>query len=65
MNPQKQKLVAKLFDHSAKPESASRDPKAARPTADRTRQSLRAAGTRDDFLTNDDSDFADDDTWIE
>jgi hypothetical protein len=54
-----------LFDHSAKPESASRDPKAAPPIADRTRHSPHAAGTPDDLIINDDSDFADDDTWIE
>jgi hypothetical protein len=62
---QKQKQVAVLFDHSAKPKSVSRDPKAERPIADETRQTLRTAGTPGDLIANDDSDFAEDDIWIE
>ena len=65
MTLQKRKLVADLFDHSAKPESTSRDPQAERPIADGTRQPPRTAGTLDDLITSDDSDFADDDTWFE
>jgi len=65
MIQQKQKFVVGLFDRLAKPESTSRDPEAERLIADGTRRATHAADTPDDLNTNDDSDFADDDTWIE
>jgi hypothetical protein len=65
MIPQKQKSVAGLFDRSAKAESTSRDPETERLIAGGFRQAPRAAETSDDLNTNDDSYFADDDTWIE
>jgi hypothetical protein len=65
MIPQKQKLVAELFDLPAKPESASRNPEAERLIAEGTRQTPHAAGTPEDLNTDDDGYFADDDTWIE
>jgi hypothetical protein len=64
MITQKQKLVVGLFDRLAKPESTSRGPRAGRLIAD-GRQAPHAADTPDDLSTNDDSYFADDDTWIE
>jgi hypothetical protein len=65
MIQQKQKLVVRLFDRLAKPENTSRDPEAKHLIADGTRRAPHAADTPDDLNTNDDSDFADDDTWIE
>ena len=62
MITQKQKLVVGLFDHLAKPESTSRDPEAERLIAGGTRQAPHAADTPDEL---NDSDFADDETWIE
>ncbi|HUD88492.1 MAG TPA: hypothetical protein VMR17_18770 [Xanthobacteraceae bacterium] len=65
MIPQKQKSVVGLFDRLAKPESTSRDPEANRLIADGARQARHAVYRPDDLNTNDDSYFADDDTWIE
>jgi Uncharacterized protein conserved in bacteria (DUF2076) len=65
MIPQKQQLVAELFDRLAKPESTSRDPEAKRLIADGTTRAPHVADTPDDLKTDDDSYFADDDTWIE
>ena len=65
MIPQEQKSVVGLFDRLAKPESTSRDPEAQRLIADGTRQAPYAADTPRDLNTDDDSYFADDDTWIE
>jgi hypothetical protein len=65
MIPQKQELVVGLFDRLAKPETISRHPEAERLIADGARQAPHAAGTLDDLNTDDDSYFADDDTWIE
>jgi hypothetical protein len=65
MIPQEQKLVVGLFDRLAKPESISRDAEAQRLIAVGTRQVSRAVDTPDDLNTDDDSYFADDDTWIE
>jgi len=65
MIQQKQKLVVGLFDRQAKRGSTSRDPEAERLVADGTRQAPHAADTPDDLNTDDDSYFADDDTWIE
>jgi len=61
----KQKLVVGLFDRLAKPENASRDREAERLIAGGTGQAPHAADTPDDLNTDDDSYFADDDTWIE
>jgi len=49
----------------AKPENASRDREAERLIAGGTGQAPHAADTPDDLNTDDDSYFADDDTWIE
>jgi hypothetical protein len=65
MIPQKQKSVVGLFDRLAKPESTSRDPQAKLLIADGARQARHAVYRPDDLNTNDDSYFADDDTWIE
>jgi hypothetical protein len=65
MITQEQKLVVRLFDRLAKPESTSRDPEAEHLIADGTRRGPHAADTPDDPDTDDDSYFADDDTWIE
>ena len=62
---QEQKLVVELFDRLAKPERTSRDPEAGRLIADGTRQASHAANTPDDLSADDDSYFADDNTWIE
>jgi Uncharacterized protein conserved in bacteria (DUF2076) len=65
MIPQKQQLVAELFDRLAKPQSTSRDPEAERSIAHGTRQAPHAADTPDGLKTDDYSYYADDDTWIE
>jgi hypothetical protein len=65
MSPQKQKLTAELFVHSAKPESASRDPDTARLIADGTGAVPHGADTLDELNADYDSYFADDDTWFE
>jgi hypothetical protein len=65
MIPQKQELVVGLFDRLAKPESISCHAEAERLIADGARRVPHAADTPDDLTTNDDSYFADDDTWIE
>jgi Uncharacterized protein conserved in bacteria (DUF2076) len=65
MITQEQQLVAELFDRLAKPQSTSRYPEAGRLIADGTRQAPHAADTPDDLKTDDDSYYADDDTWIE
>jgi Uncharacterized protein conserved in bacteria (DUF2076) len=65
MTLQEQRLVVGLFDRLAKAESTSRDPGPERLIADGTRQAPHAADTPDDLNADDDSYFADDDTWIE
>jgi|HubBroStandDraft_6_1064221.scaffolds.fasta_scaffold333598_2 hypothetical protein len=65
MIPQERKLVVGSFDRLAKPERTSRYPEAERLITDGTRQASHAADTPDDLNADDDSYFADDDTWIE
>jgi hypothetical protein len=64
MITQEQELVAKSFDRLAKPEITSRYPEAERLIA-LGAQASHAADTPDDLKADDDSYYADDDTWIE
>jgi hypothetical protein len=65
MITQEQQLTAELFDRLAKPEITSRYPEVERLIAHGTAQAPHAADTPDDLKTDDDSYYADDDTWIE
>lgn len=65
MNLQDQRPVVGLFERAAKPKNTASDAKAERVIAIGTRRAFHAADTADDLDTDDDSYFANDDTWIE